>query len=135
MLDGKRIFLIEDDAANLAVTSVILQRAGAIVFFDRWGLETVEKVIKSLPIDIVLLDLSLPRNISGYEVYDQLRQQPQLSTVPVVAVTATDAKEGIPLAQSKGLSGYIPKPVRSGTLPQYVAEILNGHPLWLTPSR
>jgi CheY-like chemotaxis protein len=130
LLDGKRIFVIEDDSSNLAIIRTILLRQGASVPFDVWGTGTVESMRRSLPIDLVLLDLALPKGVSGYDVYDQIRATPDLANVPVVVVTAADPGIEMNKARAKGITGFISKPIKYGAFAQSVAAVLEGKPVW-----
>jgi|GEM_PF-6237958 len=56
----------------------------------------------------------------------------RIVNTPVVIVSAADANSEIPIAQSKGLNGYIAKPVNVMTLPDQISRILNGEPIWIS---
>lgn len=130
LLDNKRIFVIEDDSSNLAIIRTILLRQGASVPFDVWGKGTIEIIRNSMPIDVILLDLALPRGVSGYDVFDQIRATPELSEIPVVIVTAADPSTEMVKARSKGVNGFISKPIKYGTFAQSVASVLDGEAVW-----
>ena len=70
LLAGKHVFLVEDNPTNLAVMSSILRQNGATVSFDHWGDTTLWNMMQLEHIDIILLDLMLPRQVSGYDIYD-----------------------------------------------------------------
>ena len=129
-LEGKVAFVLEDDVNNLAIISSILSRIGMTVYFDTWGRNTAVQIKKFMPIDIILLDMMLPNNVSGYDVFDAIRATPGLEEVPVVAVTAMDPGTEMAKARAKGFSGYIGKPIRSRTLARAIAAILNGQQVW-----
>ena len=74
LLQNKRVFIVEDDAGNLAVASVYLRQQGALVSYERWGRETAQAILAQMPIDIILMDLMFPNNVSGFDVFDQIRQ-------------------------------------------------------------
>src|SRR5688572_8100773 len=88
LLKGKRIFLTEDNLTNRSVIQLLLERDGAIFAFERWGLETTERLQKFAPVDIILLDLMLPNNVTGLDLFDQIRALPAFQHVPIVAVSA-----------------------------------------------
>lgn len=130
-LQGKRIFYIEDDARNRGVVQILLQHAGAEVEFDRWGFaETVIPKIKSFNPDLILLDLMLPANVSGYEVFDALRRADHFHHVPVVIVSASDPEIEIPRAKAKGLNGFISKPINIQRFTTQLIEVLQGAEIW-----
>jgi CheY-like chemotaxis protein len=130
LLKNKRIFVLEDDPTNLAIISVILREHGAVVHFERWGVDTAKQLLSFLPVDIILLDLMLPNKISGYDVYDQIRAFPELKQIPVVAVTASDSDIERKKAREKGFQGFINKPIRYTYFPKLIAAVLNGEQVW-----
>jgi two-component system, cell cycle response regulator DivK len=130
-LKHKRVFVVEDDAANLAVISVILRQAGATVQFDRWGKDSQDNLHNFLPVDVILLDLMLPNGITGYDVFDVLRTVPGVAHIPIVAVTAADPDTELAKVRAKGFKGYISKPIRIGQFDKHIAAIIGGQEVWL----
>lgn len=133
LLKGKRIFIVEDDAGNLAIASTYLQLAGAITKVDRFGITTVEAIQRVLPIDLILMDLSLPNGISGFDIVKQIREVPCLAQIPVVAVSAGDPDSAIPRAMQLGFSGFIAKPI-GPRFSQFIASVCAGKPVWQAES-
>ena len=132
ILSGKRILIVEDNLSNKAIAQTILERAGAHVVTDRWGVETVERLRRCLPIDLILLDLMLPEQVSGFDVFKRIHQEPGLTQIPVVAVSAADANTAIPEAQALGFSGYISKPIDFLFFSKQIQQILSGESLWVS---
>src|SRR5258708_6173791 len=129
LLKNRRIFIVEDNAAYVAIASIYLRYEGAVVESERWGLKVPEIILQHLPIDVILMDLMLPRNTSGFEVFDQIRQVPQLAAIPIVAVSAADPEIVMPQARERGFAGFISKPI-SRSFVQHVATVLQGKPVW-----
>lgn len=129
LLEGKRIFVFEDDAMNLAVIRVPLKREGATVYFDRWGKNATEALLKSLPLDIILLDLMYPDGTTGYDIFKEIHNVPEFQGIPIVVVTAADPDREMPIAQELGLTGFISKPINS-RFPKYIAQAISGKPVW-----
>lgn len=130
-LENKRIFIVEDDAYNLAIMSSFIRREGARLEFDRWGYDTVYRLTRFLPIDIILLDLMLPNNTSGYTVFRRIRETPELKDVPVLIVTAADPDVEMEKARQAGFQGYISKPFPLN-FTQLVAQAIAGEHVWFT---
>jgi CheY-like chemotaxis protein len=130
LLQGKRIFVVEDDPSNLAIITTILRRHGASVPFETWGTGTVDTLKMCLPVDLILLDLALPRGVSGYDVYDEIQTEPNLADIPVVVVTAADPSIEMPNARKKGLRGFISKPLSYNSFGKAIAAILEGEEVW-----
>ncbi|MBN1428854.1 MAG: response regulator [Anaerolineae bacterium] len=131
ILENKRIFIVEDDISNMAIFAVTLSNNGAMVVQDHWNASTIQFIKRSMPIDIILLDLMLRRGISGYDICDSIKADPELASIPVVAVSASDPEIEIPKAKSKGMVGFIGKPISLLEFPKQVAACLRGEQLWL----
>lgn len=132
VLEQKRIFIVEDDISNMAVYSVALSSNGASVIQDAWNSSTIELLRRTLPVDIILLDLMLRRGVSGYDIFDEIKADPELAKIPVIAVSASDPEIEIPRAKSKGFVGFIGKPISLLNFPLQVAACIKGEQLWLT---
>ncbi len=131
-LKDKRIFYIEDNVSNLALVQMILEQQGAKVYFERWGNEAdiINRLKSFMPVDLILLDLMFAGNISGYDIFDQLRQVPDFDHIPIATVSAADPSIEMPKARAKGFAGYISKPVKLIMFPQQVADLINGQHVW-----
>ena len=131
LLSGRRIFVVEDDAANVAIAEYILKMQGADVFHDYWGSFTLVRLLRLLPIDIILVDLMLPRGVSGYDVFGELQKQPKLADIPVVIVSASDPVVEIWKARTLGFKGFISKPIDRNSFPKHIASIIDGNVVWI----
>jgi CheY-like chemotaxis protein len=129
---NKRIFYIEDDVKNRAVVKTILEVSGAILASESWGrIEMVRARLESfLPVDLILLDLMFPKNVSGYDIFDVIHGDPAFKNIPIVAVSASDPAIEIPKVRAKGFSGFIAKPIALQSFPTQIASILAREQLW-----
>ena len=132
MLDGRHIYLIEDDISSLAIVTTILKHAGARVTRNRWGSQTNKTLNQLKSADLILLDLHFPGGVSGYDVMEKIQSEPELRGIPVVIVSGADPDKHIKKAKSMGFKGYIYKPVSRRTLGTYLARILDGEEVWMT---
>jgi two-component system chemotaxis sensor kinase CheA len=123
-LKGKRVFVVEDDMYNLAIATVFLEQNGAIMRFERWGVHTVDRLRAFAPVDVILLDIMLPRGVTGFDVFNKIREIHDFDKVPIVAVTAADPDKTMKEAREKGFAGFIAKPI-STSFAKHVAEVLN----------
>lgn len=131
-LEGKRIFIVEDNIANMAVYAVALKQQGAIVIQDPWNADTLTMLSRYLPMDVVLLDLMLRRGVSGYDILEEIKATPELANIPVVAVSASEPAIEIPRAQAKGFTGFISKPIQLFKFLEQVACCIEGQSVWDT---
>ncbi|MBK8025046.1 MAG: response regulator [Chloroflexi bacterium] len=131
ILADKRIFCVEDDFRNRLVVKTILERSGAVVGFHNWGGgDLVARLEEFAPVDIILMDLSLPGGLTGYDVFTTIHSRPQFAAVPIVAVSARDAALEIPRAMKKGFSGFIGKPINMTHFAEQIAAVLTGTSVW-----
>jgi CheY-like chemotaxis protein len=133
LLQGKQIFIVEDNFQNRIVFQMALVRHGAVVEFERWGSETIYR-LKNLShvsqIDLVLLDLMLAEGVNGYDVFDEIRAEPKFTAVPIVAVSAMDPGAALPRVRAKGFAGFIAKPIDVHLFPKQLAAIIDGEHVW-----
>ncbi len=104
-----RHVLIVDDEPNIVLSlEFLLQQAGFTVATAADGDQALEQARLRRP-DVVLLDIMLP-GMDGYEVCEELREDPALAAVPVIMLTArgrdVDREKGLSL----GATEYIVKP-------------------------
>ena len=111
LLKNKRVFIVEDNLQNKAIMQMLLEYNGARVACERWGTNTIAIMEKFMPVDIVLLDLMFPNNITGYDVFNDIRAVPAFDHIPIVAVSASEPSVAVPETRRRGFAGFIPKPV------------------------
>jgi len=117
----KRILIIEDNEANLYLTSFILKKSGHEVLEARTGEEGVAVALNEKP-DLILMDIQLP-GIDGLEATRRIRESVSYDAIPVVALTSYAMTGDREKALEAGCNGYIEKPIDPDT---FTAEI-NGY--------
>jgi len=130
-LERKRIAVIEDNVTNLAVFATALRRYGVTVIQDAWNINTTDFLLKNLPLDLILLDIMLRRGANGYDLFETWQAIPELSDIPVIAVSSLDAEEEIPKAQALGFAGFIGKPINLVKFPQQITACIEGENVWV----
>jgi CheY-like chemotaxis protein len=130
ILANKRILIVEDNIQNRVIYRIMMVRHGAQVEFDNWGERVVENMKAWGKFDAIVLDLMLPRGVSGFDVQQAIRTEADYAQVPIIAVSAADAALAIPMTQNSGFSGYIAKPINDTLFPQQIARIIQGEKLW-----
>ncbi len=134
-LRRKQIFVVEDNMTNRVIFNAILIKQGADVAYERWG-STAILQLKTLPhVDVIIMDLMLSGNVTGYDVFDQIRALPEYKNVPIVAVSASDPGESIQKTRAKGFAGFIAKPIDNVLFPQQIASIIAGEHIWHANAR
>jgi CheY-like chemotaxis protein len=131
-LSNRRIFVVEDDVTNMAVIVMLLRQHGAMVMQDPWNSNTAQLMLSHMPLDVILLDLMLRNGISGYDIFEQIRQVEALAEIPVIAVSASDPAIEIPRLKALGFAGFIGKPIAMNRFGTQIAACLNGQAVWET---
>jgi CheY-like chemotaxis protein len=132
LLKDKRIFITEDNVVNRSVMQLILETEGAVIAFERWGTETEKRLRDFAPIDLIILDLMLPGEISGLDVFDNIRAIPEFTAIPIIAVSAKETDIAITETRAKGFNGFIGKPINRFKFAKQIAAVMNGESLWET---
>jgi CheY-like chemotaxis protein len=103
-----RILIVDDLIDNLLLLQTLLEAEGYEVEIADNGRLAVA-MVESDPPDLILLDVMMPE-MNGYEVVQQIRQNPNLPYIPILLVTAhleLKAVEGLNL----GANDFIRKPI------------------------
>ena len=82
----KTVLIVEDNELNMKLFNDLVETRGHRIVQTRSGIEAVELARKHQP-DLILMDIQLPE-VSGLEVTQWLKDDEELRTIPVVAVTA-----------------------------------------------
>lgn len=114
-LQGKRILIVDDNTNSLDILEQILKKHGLFVhqLTESKGVVAAlrENLEKETPIDLCILDLTMP-GMGGCDVAQQIRSlEPPLSTIPLLASSLPGTWQLIEYREC-GFNGFLPKPVR-----------------------
>jgi len=104
----KRILVVEDNEQNLYLATFLLEKNGYEVITAGDGLEAIEKA-KMEKLDLILMDMQLPE-MDGFEATRRIKSIPEISHIPIVAVTSYAMVGDKEKALAAGCVGYIEKP-------------------------
>jgi len=113
----KKILIIEDEEALLAMLSQKLIREGYDVVSARDGEEGFAKIKEEKP-DLVLLDIVMPK-MSGMEVLEKMHADKKLAKIPVIIISNSGQLVEIDKAKALGVKDYL---VKAEFDPQEVVE-------------
>jgi len=116
--------IIDDDKALTGSLKISLEKTGKYEIEVRHrGSQALEAAKAFMP-DIILLDVSMP-DIDGDAVGNQIEQDPDLSGVPIVFLTASANEEELD-KERRGLSGrpLVAKPVSTDKLIRYIERYI-----------
>ena len=103
-----RVLVVDDNEDNRHIVEDILRRRGFEVETAASGPLALEAIERQRP-DVVLLDVMMP-SMSGMEVLDRIKANPQIASIPVIMVTAKAADEDVLAGYKFGADYYITKP-------------------------
>ncbi len=106
---GKKVLIVEDNELNMKLFHDLLDAHGYATIQTRNGLEALELARAHRPA-LILMDIQLPE-VSGLEVTKWLKEDDELRTIPVVAVTAFAMKGDEERIREGGCEAYISKPI------------------------
>ena len=105
----KTVLIVEDNELNMKLFHDLLEAQGYDTLQTREGLHALELARNHRP-DLILMDIQLPE-ISGLEVTKWLKEDDDLSHIPVIAVTAFAMKGDEERIREGGCEAYISKPI------------------------
>ena len=106
---AKKVLIVEDNELNMKLFHDLLDAQGYETLQTREGLQALALARQHRP-DLILMDIQLPE-ISGLEVTKWLKEDDDLSHIPVVAVTAFAMKGDEERIRDGGCEAYISKPI------------------------
>ena len=106
---AKTVLIVEDNELNMKLFHDLLEAHGYSTVGTRNGIEALDLARKHRP-DLILMDIQLPQ-VSGLEVTRWIKDDPELRSIPVVAVTAFAMKGDEEKIRQGGCEAYLSKPI------------------------
>jgi two-component system, sensor histidine kinase ChiS len=117
-----RVLVVDDIPSNRMVARTMLELQGWTVLTASDGREALD-TLATTQCDLVLLDISMP-GMSGIEVCQNIRANPALASLPVIAYTAHAQQEDRRNFIASGFDEILIKPVSSEKLANAVAAVM-----------
>jgi two-component system cell cycle response regulator DivK len=105
----KRVLIVEDNDLNMKLFNDLLEAHGYFTLQTKDGVEALRMARQHRP-DLILMDIQLPE-VSGLEVTKWLKEDDDLRSIPVIAVTAFAMKGDEEKIRNGGCEAYIAKPI------------------------
>ena len=112
------ILIVEDNDKNMKLVRDVLQAKGHVTLESTTAEDGLQIANEKVP-DLILMDIQLPE-VSGLEVTKWLKDDPDLKTIPVVAVTAFAMKGDEERIRQGGCEAYVSKPI---SVPKFIETI------------
>ncbi|MCW9034815.1 MAG: ATP-binding protein [Alphaproteobacteria bacterium] len=113
--DVARLLYVEDNASNLALMEMIVSGIPGLVMVSAFSAEVALVITKNIKFDIIILDINLP-GMSGIDLLTLLKAKKEMSTVPILALSADVMPETIRKGLDAGFVDYLAKPIEVPTL-------------------
>jgi HAMP domain-containing protein/signal transduction histidine kinase/CheY-like chemotaxis protein len=112
VLAGKKALIVDDDMRNIfALSSVLEEHNMSIISADN-GRDAIRILQQQPDVDIVLMDIMMPE-LDGIDTMREIRKDPRLKSLPIIAVTAKAMKGDREKCIEAGAWDYLSKPVDS----------------------
>lgn len=110
VFENKTVLVVDDDMRNVFALTSLLESKGVRVVVARDGLESIEQLEKHTEINLVLMDIMMPK-MDGIEAMLRIRKQPKYMEIPIIALTAKAMKGDRAKCIDAGANDYLAKPV------------------------
>jgi CheY-like chemotaxis protein len=121
-MPGEPILVVDDNPANAALISFLLETSGYEVRVAADADEAVELLTGFSP-RLIMMDLQLP-GMDGLELTRRLKADVRTRHIVIVALTAYAMKGDEERARDAGCDGYITKPIDTRSLPGVISQHL-----------
>ena len=121
LLSQMRILVVDDSADTVDMLRRLFEMDGAIVTTAAGGSEALE-VARGETFDVVLSDISMP-GMDGFEFVRRLRELPQHTEVPVLALTGFGRAEDVERAHAEGFLSHVTKPIDVTSLVETLRQL------------
>ncbi len=119
--ESLRVLVVDDNVDAVTTLAMLVQAAGHDVRKAYHGSAVLEAALDYRP-NLVLLDIGLP-GLTGYEVAQQLRQQPALQNTVLVAMTGYGQESDRQRSREAGFDYHLVKPAAFGKVLEILAII------------
>jgi two-component system cell cycle response regulator DivK len=122
-MDDNSILVIEDDELNMKLIRGVLQLGKGRILEAKSAEEGIHLAREHHP-DLILMDIRLPY-MNGLEATRFIKNDPELKSIPVVALTAYANEEDEEEAIDSGCTAFIPKPIDTRSFRKKIAMLLS----------
>ena len=119
----KTILIVEDNELNMKLFHDLIQAHGYNILQTKDGMEALKLARQHKP-DLILMDIQLPE-VSGLEVTKWIKEDDNLKSIPIIAVTAFAMKGDEQKIRDGGCEAYIAKPISVASFMSTVERFLS----------
>lgn len=115
------ILIVDDDVTMTELLKTLLNMEGHTTTAVNDSTKAIQ-VAGSVEPDLITLDLMMP-GLSGFDLCEQLHQNPKFAHIPIIIVSARDDTESKGRAMKAGAKDYVTKPFDADELMQKIQEL------------
>ncbi len=119
---GIKVLVADDFATMRKIVRNILKQIGFDNIVEAEDGLAALQIVKQDRIGLVVTDWNMP-NMSGLELLEKIRENPETKHVPVLMVTAEGLKDNVIAAVKAGVNNYVVKPFTAETLQEKIEQI------------
>jgi DNA-binding response OmpR family regulator len=119
---NKKILIVDDDPDVRQAMQIRLKANSYDTCLASDALNSITEARLQLP-DLIILDLGLPGG-DGYVVMESLKRHPALAMIPIIVVSARDARGNHERVIAAGAQAYLQKPVSNAELLAIIRQTL-----------
>lgn len=123
-----RILAVDDNDDALFALESVLVKNGFVVVTASSGKEALHKITTET-FDLVILDVMMP-GMTGYQVTEAIKADPELKYIPVLMLTANDKLEDVIAGLDRGADDYVIKPFEPNELIARVKAVMRTRRLY-----
>ena len=117
----KKILIVEDDPDIRIMMEYVLKDDYDLVLCED-GRCGIDKALEVRP-NLILLDIYMA-GISGFEVCKAVRENPEISSIPIIMLTAGALKEEVSEGYAQGADDYVFKPFEPEDLIERIEKLI-----------
>ena len=119
---AKTVLIVEDNELNMKLFHDLLEAHGYNTVATRNGVAAIDLARRHRP-DLILMDIQLPE-VSGLEVTKWIKDDPELHSIPIIAITAFAMKGDEERIREGGCEAYVSKPISVARFLDTVRQLL-----------
>ena len=114
----KQVLIVEDNDLNMKLFRDLVEASGFGAVESRTGMDALDLARRCRP-GLILMDIQLPE-LSGIDIAKNLKADPELAHIPIVAVTAFAMRGDEERIREAGFDAYLSKPV---SVPNFISTV------------
>ena len=119
-----KVLVVDDFATMRRIIKNVLRQIGFTDITEADDGKTAIRQLEAEKYDLVLSDWNMP-GMSGLELLNEIRSNPELKNLPFVMITAEAKKENIIEAVKAGVTSYVVKPFTAETVGEKLKKIFD----------